>query len=79
MKIYYRIMAEVFYFLGDLASKPLNMDWAQEDGPKAEYWGSKIYSVYNWLMLKSYDYDKIIGHKIWTEESNIDDEDENNL
>lgn len=78
-------MSNTLFFLGDLASKPLNMDWAQEDTKRAEYWAGKVYNVYNYLMLKSVDYNDKSDCGVWgpCDESDYDDEDdeddENNL
>ena len=58
-------MSHTLYFLGDIASKPLNMNWAQEDGSRAEYWTGKVYNVYNWLMLKSVDFNDKSDCNIW--------------
>jgi len=66
MKFYYTLtMAHLFYHLGDIASKPLNMDWAQEDGPYREWIAGKISSVYNYLMLKSVDFNDAGDHDVW--------------
>ena len=65
MKFYNCLMSHSFYFLGDIASKPLNMDWAQEETDRAEYWAGKVYSVYNWLMLKSVAYNDRSDCGVW--------------
>ena len=65
MKFYNCFMSHTFYHLGDIASKPLNMDWAQEDGPRAEWWAGKIYNVYNWLMLVSVDFNDKSDCGVW--------------
>lgn len=46
------VVAYILYYLGDLVSKPMHyFDWG---------W---LYPIYNWLMIKSGDFD--INHKIW--------------
>ena len=67
-------MSHTFYFLGDIASKPLNMDWAQEDGPKTEWFAGQIYNVYNWLMLKSVSYNDKSDCGVWMPHEDEPDE-----
>ena len=58
MKIYYYIMANMFYYLGDFVSKPMQWDWMNGESPFIEWLCGINYNIYNWLMLKSGDFDK---------------------
>lgn len=66
-------LSNVFYTLGDIASKPLNMDWAQEDGSKTEWTCSIVYCVYNWLMLRSVYFNDLGGCDVWGDYESDDD------
>lgn len=81
MKTYYYIMSQTFYFLGDLASRPLNWDWANKEALSgtAEWIAHVNYSVYNWLMLKSVYFNDKGGLDIWSTNHENDEKDENNL
>ena len=66
MKLYYKIMGNTFFYLGDLVSRPLNWDWMNSEAPTIVWLASANYNVYNWLMLKSVYYDDIGDLDIWT-------------
>lgn len=58
------VLAHSLYFLGDITSKPLN--WDLGNGPTAVWFNSKIYSIYNWSMIKSSNIDEKYHFGIWT-------------
>lgn len=60
-------MANVYYFLGDIASRPLNWDWANKEALSgtAEWLTHVNYSIYNWLMLRSVKHDDVYGAGVW--------------
>ena len=81
MKFYYTLtMSWALFWLGDLVSKPLNWSWANsdEDNKFIEWLVHINYSTYNWLMLKSCDYNDAGGHDLWgpVEYDEMDDNDE---
>ena len=58
-------MANVFYFLGDIASKPMHWDWMNSDTSTVEWICGVNYAVYNWLMTKSYNFDLVYETGVW--------------
>ena len=65
MKTYNCIMANVLYFLGDIVSKPMSWEWMDSDSPPLVWFGSYNYSFYNWLMLKSADFNDKSDCGVW--------------
>ena len=61
-------MANIFYYLGDFVSKPMQWDWMNSESPFIEWLCGINYNIYNWLMLTSGDFDKY--GVVWKEEQN---------
>ena len=79
MKFYYTILANTFFYLGDFASKPLQWDWLHEEDPVSECLAGCVYSVYNWLMLKSVYFNDLGDCGVWrdyNEHLDLDPEDD---
>ena len=76
MKIYYYIMANTLYHLGDIASKPMQWDWMNTEGPFIEWLCGINYQIYNWLMLKSVYFNDEGGCDVWIENNDDDDDDD---
>jgi hypothetical protein len=75
MKLYYTIMSNTFFYLGDIASKPLQWDWLNEENAFAEFVATCIYNVYNTLMLKSVYYNDLGDCGVWTTDISSEDDD----
>ena len=73
-------MSHLFYHLGDIASKPLGWGWANsdEDNKFVEWLVHINYSTYNWLMLKSCDFNDKSDCDVWRDyvDPEFDDEDD---
>jgi hypothetical protein len=58
-------MANTLYFLGDMVSKPMSWGWMDSDSPPIVWIGSYNYNIYNWLMLKSVNFNDKSDCGIW--------------
>ena len=77
-------MANVFFFLGDMVSKPMQWDWMNADSAIVEWIAGINYNIYNWLMLRSVDFNDKGGCDVWVsrvgddaEDDEIDEDDDN--
>ena len=76
MKTYHYIMSHLFYHLGDIASKPMSWGWLDKETPIREFIGTWNYRLYNYLMLKSVDFNDAGGHDVWRPCEWDDDDDD---
>ena len=67
-------MANMFYYLGDFASKPMQWDWMNTDSLFIERLCGVNYQIYNWLMLKSVYFNDEGGCDVWIENNDADDD-----
>jgi len=69
-------MANVLYYLGDFASKPMQWDWMNSESPFIEWLCDINYNIYNWLMLKSVYFNDRGGCDVWLPGNDVDDDDD---
>jgi len=58
-------ISNIFYTLGDIASKPMSWGWMDGDYWIESWIASVDYRIYNWLMLKSVYFNDLGGCDIW--------------
>lgn len=59
-------LSHILYELGDFVSKAFDWEWLSKDGEFQEWITGHIYSVYNWLMMRSLDIDENGQYGVWT-------------
>ncbi len=72
-------MANMFYYLGDFASKPMSWGWMDGESRVIEWIAGINYNIYNWLMLKSVYFNDKGGCDVWrdyNEDLELDEEDD---
>ena len=67
-------MANIFYYLGDFVSKPMQWDWMNTESPFIEWLCGINYNIYNWLMLKSVYFNDEGGCDVWLPHNEDDEE-----
>lgn len=68
IKYYFYIsLAHIFYHLGDIVSRPLNWNWANNESKTTEFLVHINYSLYNYLMLKSCNFNDEVGGDVWVD------------
>ena len=78
MKFYYCFMSNALYYMGHAVSRPMSWGWFDADNWIDSKTASINYSIYNWLMLKSVDFNDKSDCDVWTR-TKTDEIDENNL